>query len=107
MATLKRLPSEQRSICLQGPGEGCGVPSEGTYGHEWPPRPFQLAYKAALGTETALLKVQNDILRTVETGGVTVLVLLDLSAAFDTIDHVILLERLRTLLGIDGRAHAW
>ena len=69
--------------------------------------PFQSAYKAAHGTETALLKVQNDILRTVDTGGVAVLVLLDLSAAFDTIDHAILLECLRTLLGIDGMAHAW
>ena len=38
---------------------------------------------------------------------VAVLVLLDLSAAFDTIDHAILLESLRTLLGIEGMAHAW
>ena len=67
----------------------------------------QSAYKVAHRTETALLKVQNDILRTVDTGGVAVLVLLYLSAAFDTIDHAILLERLRTLLGIDGMAHAW
>ena len=69
--------------------------------------PFQLAYKAAHGTETALLKVQNDILRTVGTGRVAVLMLLDLSTAFETIDHAILLERLRTLLGIGGMAHAW
>ena len=68
--------------------------------------PFQLVYKTAHGTETALLKVQNDILRTVDTGGVMVLVLLDLSVAFVTIDHAILLEYLRTLLGIDGMAHA-
>ena len=54
--------------------------------------PFQSVYKVAHGMETALLKVQNDILRTVDSGAVAVLVLLDLSAAFDTIDHAILLE---------------
>ena len=69
--------------------------------------PFQSAYKAGHRTETALLKVQNNILRTVQTGGIVVLVLMGLSAAFDTIDHAILLERLRTLLGIDGMAQAW
>ena len=46
----------------------------------------QSAYKTAHSTVSALLKVQNDILRTVDHGGVVVLVLLDLSAAFDTID---------------------
>ena len=51
--------------------------------------------------------MQNDILRTVEIGGVVILGLLDLSAAFDTIDHAILLECLQTLIGIDGMAHAW
>ena len=54
--------------------------------------PLQLAYKTAHSTESALLKVQNDILRTVDHGGVAVLVLLDLSAAFGTIDHRILLD---------------
>ena len=51
--------------------------------------------------------MQNDILRTVDHGGVAVLVLLDLSAAFDTIDHSILLYRMRHQLGINGVAHAW
>ena len=69
--------------------------------------PLQSAYKTAHSTETALLKVQNDILRTVDHGGVAVLVLLDLSAAFDTIDHSILLDRMRHQLRINGVAHAW
>jgi hypothetical protein len=48
---------------------------------------LQSAYKAHHSNETALLKVQNDILCALGKQGVTVLVLLDLSAAFDTIDH--------------------
>ena len=67
--------------------------------------PLQSAYKTAHSTESALLKVQNDILRTVDQGGVALLVLLDLSAAFDTIDHSILLDRMRHQLGINGVAY--
>ena len=47
--------------------------------------PFQSAYKAYHSTETALLKLQSDVLHTLDKQGVTVLVLLDLSAAFNTI----------------------
>ena len=69
--------------------------------------PLQSSYKTAHSTESALLKVQNDILRTVDHGGVVVLVLLDLSAAFDTIDHSILLDCMWHQLGINGVAQAW
>ena len=68
---------------------------------------LQSAYKTAHSTEWALLKVQNDILRTVDHGGVAVLVLLDLSAAFDTIDHSLLLDRMWHQLRLNGVAHAW
>ena len=49
--------------------------------------PFQSAYHQYHSTETALLKVKNDILMNLNSQRVTLLVLLDLSAAFDTVDH--------------------
>ena len=54
--------------------------------------------------ETALLSVQDDILAAMENGEVTALTLLDLSAAFDTIDHQILLNRLTEWFGLGGDA---
>ena len=54
--------------------------------------PLQLAYKAGHSTETALLRVHNDVFTHMNNQSVTVLVLLDLSAAFDTIDQVYLIE---------------
>ena len=53
---------------------------------------FQSAYKAHHGTETALLRVFNDVLFSIDQGGGEILVLLDLSSAFDTIDLAILLS---------------
>ena len=53
----------------------------------------QSAYRAHLSTETAVIDVRNHIVRNVDLGGhVSVLVLLHLSSAFDTVDHSILLE---------------
>ena len=49
-------------------------------------------------TETVLLKVQSDILNAVDRQEVVLLVMLDLSAAFDTIDRVVLLQHLQTTL---------
>ena len=54
---------------------------------------LQSAYRQYHSTETALLKVLNDILINMNSQRVTLLVLLDQSSAFDTIDHKILLER--------------
>ena len=62
------------------------------------------AYRQHHSTETALLKVKNDILMNMENQKVTLLVLLDLSAAFDTVDHRILLDRLQFDCGISGSA---
>ena len=50
---------------------------------------LQSAYRAHHSTETAVLKVMTDILRVLDTGNLAVLTLLDLSAAFDTVDHFV------------------
>ena len=55
---------------------------------------FQSAYKRYHSSETALLRVHNDILRSIDNGESVILVLLDLSAAFDTVNHELLLSRL-------------
>ena len=68
---------------------------------------MQSAYREHHSTETALLKVKNDILTNMDTGHVTLLVLLDLSAAFDTVDHDVLIHRLQSLLGLRGSALQW
>ena len=67
----------------------------------------QSAYKQFHSTETALLKVHNDINLNIYNGKVTALTLLDLSAAFDTTDHDSLITRLSTWYGISGTALSW
>ena len=57
--------------------------------------PFQSAYQKCHITETALLHIVNDVLQASDSGCVSVLSLLDLLAAFDTIDQSILITRLR------------
>ena len=54
-----------------------------------------------------MLWVQRDILQSADLGKVSLLVLLDVSAAFDTIDHQVLFERLESRLGISGIALQW
>ena len=68
---------------------------------------LQSAYKKLHSTETALLRVHDDILRAVDHSCSVVLLLLDLSAAFDTVDHGLLLQRLNTRFGIKGKVLAW
>ena len=58
-------------------------------------------------TETALLKIHNNILVSMDAGKVTALTVLDLSAALDIIDHTILLRRLDDWFGVIGKALYW
>ena len=69
--------------------------------------PMQSAYRKFHSTETALLRVHNDISVSLDKGHVTALTLLDLSAAFDTIDHNTLTNRLAEWYGVSGMALPW
>jgi hypothetical protein len=68
---------------------------------------LQYAYKQYHSVETALTRVQNDILLALDNKQCVLLVLLDLSAAFDTVDHSIMLQRLNNDFGIEGTALQW
>ena len=68
---------------------------------------FQSAYRVGHSTETALVRIHNDILRALDNKRGVILVMLDLSAAFDTIDHTILIDRLQQRLGIKDVALNW
>ena len=69
--------------------------------------PYQSAYTKFHSTETTLLSVHDFIIRAMSKQQVTGLCLLDLSAAFDTIDHSILLHRLNSWFGINNIALSW
>uniref|UniRef100_A0A8C4RJ50 Reverse transcriptase domain-containing protein n=1 Tax=Erpetoichthys calabaricus TaxID=27687 RepID=A0A8C4RJ50_ERPCA len=68
---------------------------------------FQSGFRTGHSTETALTRVVNDILISSDEGNSSVIMLLDLSAAFDTIDHSILLHRLENDVGLTGTVLAW
>ena len=68
---------------------------------------MQSAYRKHHSTEKTLLRVTNDILRTIDRRQDVVLVLLDSSAAFDTIDHTILVERLESYFGFSELTLCW
>ena len=67
----------------------------------------QSAYRPRHSTETSLLSTLDTIYRAFDIGSSTLLVSVDLSAAFDTIDHVTLINRLRTSFGITGSVLSW
>ena len=68
---------------------------------------MQSAYQRYHSTETAVLKIASDILRAADRGDVTFLCLLDLSAAFDTVDHDILVDRLERAFGLRELVLEW
>ena len=68
---------------------------------------FESAYRAGDSTETALLRIVDDFLAASEASQVSILTLLDLSAAFDTIDQSILLSRLEQHFSVSGLVLSW
>lgn len=68
---------------------------------------FQSAYKNRHSTETALIKVKDDITRALDRNHAVFLIMLDLSAAFDTIDHEILFDQFEHVYGVKGTALQW
>jgi len=69
--------------------------------------PLQLAYQHHHSTETALLNLLSDVYGAIDCQQVVLLGLQDLSAAFDCVDHEILLSRLRYRFGLRGSAYDW
>ena len=67
----------------------------------------QSAYRPGHSTETALLKVVNDMFLSLNKGNISVLALLDFSSAFDTIDHPILVHSLQTDFGFTDAVPQW
>ena len=68
---------------------------------------FQSACRIFHSTETTLHKIHNVLILAMDRGEVTTLILFDLSAAFDTVDHSILLNRLQNWFGLDGLSLDW
>ena len=68
---------------------------------------YQSAYRKGHSTETALLKVFTDVIDATDSGDIALLSLLDMSAVFDTVDHLILLERLSRSFGFSDQTIDW
>ncbi len=68
---------------------------------------FQSGFRKLHSTESALLKVTNDIMLATDNGSAVALVLLDLSSAFDMVDHTILISRLENLVDIQDTVLKW
>ena len=69
--------------------------------------PNQSGYKPKHSCETLLIRVTNDILINSDNSKITIMLLLDLSAAFDTVDHDVLLDILWFELGFRGKVYNW
>src|SRR6218665_3752149 len=102
---MKIFP-EKKSLRNLGPRKNVLVPPN--FGARSPPMTesnsllplVQSCFRRLHSTETAVLKVYNDIILALDSGFITALLLLDFSSAFDCVDHSILLEVLELQFGI-------
>ena len=69
--------------------------------------PLQSAYRSGHSTETAIVKLSTDIVSNLDRGHCVILASLDLSAAFDTVDHGIFLQQLKHTYGISETFYQW
>ena len=69
--------------------------------------PLQSVYRSGHSTETAIVKLSTDIVSNLDRGQCVILASLDLSAAFDTVDHGIFLQQLKHTYGISGTFYQW
>ena len=67
----------------------------------------QSGYRPHHSCETLLVRMSDDIIKEIQADNIVIVVLLDLSAAFDTIDHTVLLEKLINDYNITDDAHKW
>ena len=68
---------------------------------------YQLAYRNGYSCETAIIKLVNDILWAMENQQVTAVIALDMSAAFNTVDHEIILSVLKHIFGLEDTVLNW
>ena len=68
---------------------------------------YQLAYRKNFSCETSIIKVVNDVLWNFENQEVCAMCMIDLSTAFNTVDHQILLQVLQSRFRVLGSALAW
>ena len=68
---------------------------------------LQSAYRTGHSTETAMVKVQSDIICIMDNNQITQLVLLGLSAAFDTVDHCVLSTVMQNQYGVSSTTLGW
>ena len=68
---------------------------------------LQSGFRWFHSTETAMLKVLADVYSAIDQGQVALFALLDMSAAFDMVDHTILLDRLSISYGVSGTVYTW
>jgi len=69
--------------------------------------PLQSAYRAFHSTETAMTRVVNDLLVSVDSGSASLLLSLDISAAFDTVNCERVLQRAEDLVGFTSNTNLW
>ena len=100
-------PISNLSCRVQVTGAAGGKAAAGISGQVRSTPRLQSAYRACHSTETTVLKVLSDILLAIDAGNLSALVLLDLSAAFDRVDHDILVRRLETSYGLSGSVLQW